>query len=1489
MADRNKPGYMNFADIADRLESGKLNAYDTVYTKDTHEVVFIKEDKSLIRMKCRLDVYPSVVVAEYNLNLNTDTYVGQIVGIEDGEWVRLYNVNYADDKFIVKQVGINEYGQLVNKPQINGVTLEGNKTTAQLGIDIPTKFSQLYDDIGYETIDHLVANYYSKTETYSKTEADNLFATQSSVPTDLADLQDDSTHRLVTDADKERWNNPAENVQADWNTTDPTDGSYIKNKPSLFSGNYNDLTNKPDIPDDLADLNDDSTHRLVTDVEKTAWNGKSDFSGSYADLTNKPNLADLQSDSGHRTVSDSEKSTWNGKSNFSGSYNDLTDKPSIPDELTDLDDISISNIQNGQILKYNSTTQKFENANESGGTVSDAYKKIKIASTEITASGEDVLELVAGTNVTLVPDTVNKKVTINSSGGGGGTSTGDMLKEIYDTNNDGIVNASDEATTLTGLTATVSELNTLGGIESNVQDQLDAKADVSNVPSALSDLSDDSTHRLVTDTEKSTWDAKSDFSGSYTDLTNKPSIPDDLADLSDDSTHRLVTDTEKANWNAKSDFSGSYTDLTNKPTIPDAQVQADWNESDNSKVDYIKNKPTIPDAQIQSDWNQSDNTKKDYIKNKPTIPTALSDLSDDSTHRTVTDTEKTAWSAGEANVQSNWNETDTDSDAYIQNKPTIPSVVANPGNTTASLTSIGIDGTNYAIQGGSGGGAVDSVNGKTGVVVLDAEDVGALPDDTALFSGDYEDLTNKPTIPDDLADLNDDSTHRLVTDTEKTTWNGKSDFSGSYNDLSDKPTIPDAQVQSDWNQSDNTKVDFIKNKPTLGTASAKDYVNSVVDGSSDLVTSDAVHDYVDSAISGVYKPSGNKTCAELLPALLIVSNLGNVYNMTDSGVTTSDFVEGAGKTIEIGDNVVIVDVGTQNNASYKFDLLSGMVDLSNYIQKSSTSGLMKNDGSVDTNSYATTSQIPDITGKADKVTSATSGNFAGLDANGNLVDSGHKHSDYLTQHQDISGKADKVTSPTNGNIAGLNASGNLTDSGISGDMTTTSASGNPISIANLKSAQIAKNPIITFEPIQAGSGTPSPSNVRAISGYDKIEVLSCGKNLCNGNFVQRAFSDGVPEASTWRLASNDFIRVKPSTQYTFSVTGSNLKIAFLWFITNAYGSPSYISADGYVSGNNRTITTPANANYCIIGVAFNDDSTITPSQISNTQLEESASATTYEPYHKTTDLSESLGQTVYYGELDVRTGKFKVTHGEKDMGDLAYSYNSTYERYSSSVSDMTASIASLNWLCECYETSGKAYIDSDRTDAQISARNSNIYIRDSRYTDEASLKTALTGTKLIYPLTTPFYIQLTPHEIALSSGYNYVSTNGSQIQLAYHNGELATHADVEQLSETVNLISDNFLSWKPLAFKNGSVDITLPSKYNEICAIIDYNDNMFIFNIPKIYLTDSEKRFRNGAYLTSTTKYGASLIATKSIIKIGNVYANDTDVTSSADIYIYYR
>lgn len=43
--------------------------------------------------------------------------------------------------------------------------------------------------------------------------------------------------------------------------------------------------------------------------------------------------------------------------------------------------------------------------------------------------------------------------------------------------------------------------------------------------------------------------------------------------------------------------------------------------------------------------------------------------------------------------------------------------------------------------------------------------------------------------------------------------------------------------------------------------------------------------------------------------------------------------------------------------------------------------------------------IPDVSGKADKVSGATADNFAGLDANGNLKDSGKKASDFATAAQ----------------------------------------------------------------------------------------------------------------------------------------------------------------------------------------------------------------------------------------------------------------------------------------------------------------------------------------------------------------------------------------------------------------------------------------------------------------------------------------------------------
>ena len=90
------------------------------------------------------------------------------------------------------------------------------------------------------------------------------------------------------------------NVNADWTAT--TGDGLILNKPVLFSGSFADLTSKPTT----------ISGYCITDA----------FSGSYSDLTNKPTLFD---------------GTWNsltGKPTFStvatsGSYTDLLNKPTL--------------------------------------------------------------------------------------------------------------------------------------------------------------------------------------------------------------------------------------------------------------------------------------------------------------------------------------------------------------------------------------------------------------------------------------------------------------------------------------------------------------------------------------------------------------------------------------------------------------------------------------------------------------------------------------------------------------------------------------------------------------------------------------------------------------------------------------------------------------------------------------------------------------------------------------------------------------------------------------------------------------------------------------------------------------------------------------------------------------------------------------------------------------------------------------------------------
>lgn len=108
--------------------------------------------------------------------------------------------------------------------------------------------------------------------------------------------------------------------------------------------------------------------------------------------------------------------------------------------------------------------------------------------------------------------------------------------------------------------------------------------------------------------------------GNYNDLSNKPTIPDVSNYYTKSETYSqgevdtlLATKADAADL-ATVATTGDYDDLINKPTIPAAQVQSDWDQSDNTQVDYIKNKPTIPEYATDLPISSGDSTDtKSYI------------------------------------------------------------------------------------------------------------------------------------------------------------------------------------------------------------------------------------------------------------------------------------------------------------------------------------------------------------------------------------------------------------------------------------------------------------------------------------------------------------------------------------------------------------------------------------------------------------------------------------------------------------------------------------------------------------------------------------------------------------------------------------------------------------------------------------------------------------------------------------------------------------
>ena len=107
---------------------------------------------------------------------------------------------------------------------------------------------------------------------------------------------------------------------------------------------------------------------------------------------------------------------------------------------------------------------------------------------------------------------------------------------------------------------------------------------------------------------------KGNAEGSYR-IGNIELDPDDFDDTS--SINKFVTATEKSTWSGKQDAITSSNKLS-ADLIEDGSTNKVFTATEQTKLSGIESGAEV---NVQSDWNQTDSDADDYIKNKPTIPT----------------------------------------------------------------------------------------------------------------------------------------------------------------------------------------------------------------------------------------------------------------------------------------------------------------------------------------------------------------------------------------------------------------------------------------------------------------------------------------------------------------------------------------------------------------------------------------------------------------------------------------------------------------------------------------------------------------------------------------------------------------------------------------------------------------------------------------------------------------------------------------------------
>ncbi len=190
-------------------------------------------------------------------------------------------------------------------------------------------------------------------------------------------------------------------------------------------------------------------------------------------------------------------------------------------------------------------------------------------------------------------------------------------------------------------------------------------------------------------------------------------------------------------------------------------------------------------------------------------------------------------------------------------------------------------------------------------------------------------------------------------------------------------------------------VDTLKGDMNLGTAAEKNVPVSGDASSTEVVMgNDSRLEKAGSAIQGV-KLAGASSA--LTPDSNKVVTIPNAVATGETGATNG-LMTAADKAKLTGLKEITVTSTSVSDGTTTFNKYTHPTTAGNkHVPSGGSSGqVLVYGGSSGTASWGA---VPGISNKADKVTSATNGDFAALDANGNLTDSGKKASDFATAAQ----------------------------------------------------------------------------------------------------------------------------------------------------------------------------------------------------------------------------------------------------------------------------------------------------------------------------------------------------------------------------------------------------------------------------------------------------------------------------------------------------------